>query len=324
MKDFLSSIKKNILPLFLAVLLIIALVQIAELEEQVGSLSGTVSVQMDNMRHEISNISYSVDRSLGEANSLLAGSEYSLTGFDLDDRTVQMTCTVSPKEYQPGITAAYLLYSGKEYKMWEENGVYTAELTLPLFEETTVDTVRFEENGIARTESLDWTVNPREEYIPYVSVQPSAGMVTGPQKDQNGRITAPRTYDWEVSIRLDRNDDSVGVQSITLIEFMNGEEIERTDIPLNTVRESDDPNVAPVAPVGKAAENPSQFFYSLEKTVDITEECVYEMYVEVVDSYGLHHRVQIDRYADGEEWDAVYGDGADIYDADGNLLYDAY
>ncbi len=320
MKKILPYLEKYAPTILLTVLLVAALVQLAEVKGELNRLQGDMNIRMSDMRNEIAGISYNVAREMEEANSLIVDENYELTGVNLAARTATLSCSLTPKKYQPGVTVWSVMHDGKPVEMRENNGVYTADLTVPLFEPTEITSAQTEENGVISAEKLDWYVHPREEYIPYVTVQKN-GTRTGFGRDADGKITSPVTYDWELIIHITGKTDAK-IETITLLDVVNGEVTERTDVPLSVERKSTEPNQAYAVPEG-GVEGATTFYHSLNKSVDVGKTGTYELYAEVRDSLGLCHRILLDRYVDGVNDEDLFGqDDADIYDADGNLLYE--
>ena len=99
------------------ILLVICLVQIADLKQQVQNLSNDLTHRMSNVENSVQSISGEVYRQLEKEASLLADSAWSYGDVDLDTCTVEFQCSVSPKEYQPDVTKAVLLTGTGEYPM---------------------------------------------------------------------------------------------------------------------------------------------------------------------------------------------------------------
>ncbi len=321
MKKLIPYLEKYAPTILLTVLLVAALVQLAEVEGRLTQLQGNMNTQMSNMNNDIRSISYTVAREMEEANSLIVDENYELTGVNLGARTATLSCSLTPKKYQPGVTVWSVMHDGKPVEMRESNGVYTAELTVPLFEPTEITSAQMEENGVISTEKLDCYIYPRDEYIPYVTVQKN-GTRTGFGRNSSGEITSPVVYNWELTFRISPGKTDAKIETITLLDVVNGEVTERTDIPLSVERKSKNPNEAYSVPEG-GIEGATTFYHSLNKSMEVGKTGTYELYAEVTDSLGLCYRKLLDRWVDGvNEDDFGYTTDSDIYDADGNLLYE--
>ncbi len=321
MKRFLPYLEKYASTILLTVLLVAALVQLAEVKGELNQLQGDMNVRLSDMRNEVAGISYTVAREMEEANSLIVAEHYELTGVDIDARTATLSCSLTPKKYQPGVTVWSVMHDGSPVEMRENNGVYTAELTVPLFASTEIEAAQTEENGVISTEKLDWYVRPRDTYIPYVTVQKN-GTRSGGSTNANGEITSPIMYNWELTFHIKAGESDAKIKTITLVKAVGGEVTERTDIPLNVERKSQSPNQAYSVPES-GVEGATTFYHYLNESMEIAESGTYELYVEITDSLGLCYRKLLDRWVDGEnEDDFGYNTDSDIYDANGNLLYE--
>lgn len=105
-----------------------------------------------------------------------------------------------------------------------------------------------------------------------------------------------------------------GIQSITLIETLDGVEQSRTELPYTE----------------KEASETSNYVYEIKRDFMIPAGSTMELLVEVVDEKKLRHRAIAERCevsADGDRGDGEgpewwRGAEAAIYDADGTLLYE--
>jgi hypothetical protein len=305
----------------------ICLVQIADMKQQIQNLQGNLGNYMTGTQNSINSIYSNIESKLEEQANLLAGSEWAFGEADIDAETVMLQCSVTPKEYQPEGTSAVLFCNGAEYPMTLTNGEYAAELPISLFEDSVVGKVQFEESGTIRTESLNWHISPRYEFLPNVYANFSG----------SGRGSAGEgSYVWsrkgQVEINVERKGDTTDVQSIAMIEYIDGKETKRTDIPLNTTPSSPQSYgtayMEPARRVGDAGASPSYFYYPLDNDFEIPFGSTFDLYIEVVDGYGLHYRVLIDHAEVGsggklmdDQYDHWQGFGASIYDDNGNALY---
>ena len=99
-----------------------------------------------------------------------------------------------------------------------------------------------------------------------------------------------------------------------------------TDIPLNietsskygTSPPNNVVNIPPETNARRADSEPlpiSDFYHLLDKSFEIPDGSELELYIEMIDSYGLHYRVPLN-------YNRIYrGSDASIYDKDGNVLW---
>ncbi|MBS6396994.1 MAG: hypothetical protein KH452_07570 [Clostridiales bacterium] len=312
----------NVLTAVCCVLLIISLFQNASLKQELQNLQSDTAWSISSVQTSVDSLYADIDTLLQEQASLLSDSSWTFPdSTDLQDGTAFVLCSVSPKEYRPEKTSAALICNGTEYPMVLQNGTYSAELPLPLFQESWISAVRFTEEDTIRTEKLDWYLSPRYEYLPTVFANYQGSISWNPE---NGITT--KTYNGELTIEVDSTDENTSaVQSITLVECINGEEAVTTDIPLNTVPVHSDEDTIPLH---EESEIPSTFYYTLDKSTEIPFDSTYDAYIEVVDHYNFHHRAWIARDridAEGEPADSDMewwtGMEADIYNENGTALY---
>ena len=294
--------KKNI-PTILTgiccVLLGITLVQNYELKRQISEMESNLWNQVSRLETSVNTITWNIDQKMEEEASILSDSSWSYGDADMDAKTVTVICRVTPKEYVPELTKAYISCENELYPMVLEDGTFVAEIPMNLFEDSCVEHVRFEENGTIRVEKLDWNLYPRQEYLPTAYVD-FAGGTSGSKKDG----TFVRTFDSEALIQLDYKDDLKPEKSIEMVEMLDGKELRRTEIPVGTYR------------------------YEMDHTVTIPFGSSYGIYFEVTDLYDLHHRcwlwyetVDEKGNSEGDPFDMVWpGAEASIYGADGEPL----
>ena len=308
------------------VLVIACLVQIADLKTRLSNVQNNLGNQISGIQSSINNIKGDIRDTMEEQASLLEDTNWTFEGTDMGARTATIRCVVTPKEYRPNDTAVILMCNDKEYPMALENAEYTAVLSLPLFDESVLSKVQIIDNGTVRTEALNWSIVPRFEFMPQVNAN-FAGGGTGSAKD--GKFIFQREGDIE--IHFYQNANNFSVQSITLYEYMDGAEIGKTDIPLNTIPSPrKDGMPEPATRIYNESEPVSDFYYPLNKTVEIPFGSTYEMYIEVVDNYGFHYRVWIagsvidNNGTPTEDLNPWPSQEAGIFDEHGTVLWEPY
>ena len=153
----------NILSL---ILLVVCFVKISGLQNEVRRLQNDVNNSQSMLQSSINSISSNVSYEMEQANNLLSDSSWSTGGLDIQNKTAVFSCYVVPKVYNPEKTAATIIYNGTEVPMTLENGRYTAEITVPVFDDCNIDNVQFSEDGTIRTQQLNWRINPRYDMVP--------------------------------------------------------------------------------------------------------------------------------------------------------------
>lgn len=296
---------KKHLPTILAaaacVLAIACLFELSALGERMERLDNAMGNRLSRMESAVYGISGDVSRAMEREASLLSGSGWEYGEVDIGARTVLLRCTVTPKEYRAGVTAAVLTLGGAQYPMTEENGQFAAEVLLPLFENTEGARVVFSEGGVRRTEELEWSLSPRWDLLP---------SVYGDFSGQVSRSGGIGDWTWSGGAGLDAvfPREEGKIVSMTAVWVLDGKKIDTA--PMTVERQGD-----------------CDFYgyAELEKTLSLPEGSVCELYAEAADSFGLRYRVLLDRCAAGgdrePEWQGWSMD-ASIYAPDGTLLYE--
>ena len=319
--------KKNtsaIIAVIACVLVAICLFQISGLKQQLQNLDNNMNNRfsgVERMEHIVNNIYANIDNRLSEQADLLASSGWKPSEVDIVAKTATIQCAVAPKEYRPDSTAAILICNDVQYPMTLQNGEYIVSLPLPLFENSAVSKVLFVDDGMVRTQSLDWDIYPRYNFLPDVTVQ---FMGEGSGKVKDGMFVWKMKGDAEIHVT--QKGKIAAVQSISLITYIAGGETARTDIPLNTK-----PSARGNTMLAERAEyevvTPSDFYYPMDTSFEVPFNSTLELIVEVVDSYGLHYRgtlYHIDVDGSGRPQDTGWWNGAEssIYDENGTVLWD--
>lgn len=276
---------------------------IAYLKSQMNQIENAVDVDMMNIRQE-------VQYTLKEMNSLLSASSWEYISADIENGTVDIACHVTPKEYSE-LTEAKIVCAGKEYPMEYKDGEYAAQITISVYEDTVVERVIFSEGENLHTEELSWGIAPRFDYL--TLVYGHLDCIEWDDKVVDGM------YVWEMDallrISVERKGTPVGVQSMALVEQIDGVEVGRTEIPLSTSISIED--------------NVHQYQYAFENAYEIPLGSEFCLYLEVVDGDNLYHRNVLELFDAVEEniennadpvqvWN---GAESEIYDAEGNKLF---
>jgi len=289
------------------------------------------------------NVSYipeEIHRALEEEANLLAASDWEYGKIDVKNRTAEVVCTIVPKEYAPDSTEAALIVNGEEALMIYGDGQYTASITLPLFAESRIEQVMFNDGGTIRTQSLDWHISPRYEAL----LSSYAGM-SGSAKGTPGQSA----YTWDVEHSVHINVEKKGgfaIQSVELVEMLDGKEIGRLPVDLSEVAqrtyaeaaskagEAIPENVTSGSGGDSSASDSgsASYLYYLDKTYQIPNGSELIIYVDVVDGNGLRYRSFAEGMAigaDGQPNDAAidhrrmfaFAEPIWIFDETGDVIY---
>lgn len=335
--------KKNlstIIAIIACVLLAFNTIKIIGLQEELDRLRSDVDDEIHNVNQNISGIYGDVQDMLEEEANQLAVSDWEYGEINVDNRTAEVICTVVPKVYTPGTTQATILCNGQEYPLTYANEQFTTTIEIPLFDRNELNIVKLNDNGTIRTQELDWIIEPRYEAL-LLSYAGMGGSATG--KPGNGEYVWSPEYG--VSINIERKGE-FQIQSVELVEILDGKEINRTPIDLSkegqeayqeALRKTGDPVPEFTSRVnevsGPTYEGSVHFIYYLDKDYHIPNGSMLELYVDVVDGNGLRYRSFAECMAvtaDGKPDDLrmeekqvyAFAEAVIIFDEDGNVVYE--
>lgn len=335
--------KKNLsafIAIIACVLLAFNTIKISTLQKEVDRLRSDLDDEIYTMNQNISDIYGDVQAMLEEEANQLAVSEWEYGEINVDNRTAEVICTVVPKVYTPDVTQAAIVCNGQEYVLTYANEKFTATIDLPLFDRNELNMVKLNDNGTIRTQELDWIIEPRYEAL-LLSYTGMGGSATG--KPGNGEyIWSP---EYGVTINIERKGE-FQLQSVELVEVLDGKEINRTPIDLSeegqkayqeSLRKTGNPVPEFASRINEASgpsyEGSVHFIYYLDKDYHIPNGSMLELYVDVVDGNGLRYRSIAECLAvtsDGEPDDLrmeekqmfSHAEAVLIFDEDGNVVYE--
>ena len=322
MKKHLSTIV-TVLALAIAV---ISQFRISNLQGEIRQMENRLNSSISNVQTNQSNAIAYMQQLMEKEASILTHTDFSLGELDLANKTFVFSGSVTPKEYQPGVTEAFLTVNSKAYPMQLANGVYTIQLDLPLFEEARVDKVEFHEGDVIRTETLDKQWSPRYELLPQIN-----GRLSG-----SGRGSAANgVYTWhregEIRVSVEGKGQTIDVRSVAILEVLDGVEVDRTEIPLTSTKSNrnEEPAPEPVPESGFTVRGSETFYHEIDRDFNIPYGSTLELVVEVVDGNGLRYRTVLEHWSVNEKGENVDDDlmglrdlFEKILDADGNILYE--
>lgn len=312
----------NIIAVTACVAIVVCLFQNVQLKRKISNLENNLSNQIMNIDNRINNIYGNIDHQLEEQEHLLAvrEPEWSDITMNLDTKTADMKCAVSPKEFQQGVTMAVLSCNGNEYPMTFEDGKFVASLQLPLFEESRISKVSFCENGIVRTQALDWYMFPRELLMPSVYINTCAGYTWESGKKPYMHL------DGEMEVQIEQKGHPVKVQSISLLVYIEGKEEKRIKLPANTKPTTSRNSGNHMEQVEEyIEENQARFYCPVDEKIPFPLNSEMALYIEVADDSGLCYRTKIESGYVNEagNYDGVstWGDETSIFSKDGKKIY---
>lgn len=299
---------KNILLITNTILLMVCLVQIADLRAELQNMRFNTSNQLSNILTNVNNSYSYIEEKLEENASIISKSEFEFGEIDIKAGTVEVNAYVIPKEYQPDVTQTFFLCGDEEVPAEYVGGKYVVTMKLPLFEDVNIPSVIFEENGTVRTEKLNWIFNPRAELLPYVYAYNLGSLSFGKSEEKENVGTWTFSGDVEIDV-AGKYRDEFKVDTAEIVRFLDGKEVERFDITLEAM----------------TAHN--TFSYNWNPTYEIPFGSTQELFVDITLKNGLVYRSWISYCRMDEQGNPIEDNGywenleASIYDAEGNVLY---
>jgi len=299
---------KNILLFANTILLVVCLMQLADLRAELQNMRSNTGNQISNILTNLNNSYSYIEETLEENASIVSKSEWEFGEIDIKAGTVEVNAYVIPKEYQPDETRAFFLCGDEEIEADYVGGKYVVTMNLPLFEDVNMPSVIFKENGTVRTGKLDWFFNPRAELLPYVYAYNLGSFRVGKSEEKENVSTWTFSGDVEIDV-VGKYRDEFKIDTAEIVRFLDGKEVERFDITLEAM----------------TAHN--TFSYNWNPTYEIPFGSTQELFVDITLKNGMVYRSQISYCRMDEQGTPIEDDGywenleASIYDTEGNVLY---
>lgn len=288
------------------VLLLVCVVKINWMNNEITNLKNTVNNEYHMLQNSIDSISSSVRYEMEQANNILSDSGFNSDGLNIKDKTAAMSCYVVPKVYNPDKTVAAIICNGEEIPMTLEKGRYTAKITIPVFEDCTIDNVLFKEDGTIRTQQLNWRINPRYDLVPTAFIH---YMGERRQNYEGAKIT--RSYKGSVEIDFEHKGFGGKMKDAEVVILVNGKEQWRCKPVLEEVQKDDYVAI---------------YIGDIDYSFDVLRGDTVKMYAEITDENGWKYHSVLEDITISEKGNPIpnneyeYSE-ADIYDAEGNLLF---
>ena len=294
---------KMIIAVAMIGLLVFILYQIAVLKDDIDNLkyrNSTLSAQVQTLRDEIHSVYDNVDDKLKEQASLVAGVDFQIGDISDDMKSVELALKVVPKLVSDDMEVAVSV-DGKTVPLTRNGSEFTGSVAVGLF-------VDYNQWPLLSIKSADGT---KTEYLDSVDVSylfarhlPSLyADMSASSTLKNGKLQVDAGF--SVESKPASNNSPITFVSFTLIEEINGEEVNRSDI-TDEVRKSG-----------------NSYNTRYIKSFEMSQEDELKIYVIAEDNLGYIHKTLAHFWIqseDGAVAEAVFG-GELIYDKDGNLLY---
>lgn len=298
---------KNIVLVINTILLVICLVQISDLKTELQNMRHNTGNQISSIMTNLNNSYSYIEDILEKEASIISNAEWEFGAMDIKAGTVELKAYVIPKEYQPEVTQAFFLCGNEKVAAEFTDGKYTVTMEVSLFEDVNIPAVVFKENGIVRTENLDWHFNLRNDFLPNVYAYMYGTTTYGKTNENRG------TWEFNGDVEVDvcaKYIEEFEVENVELIRVLDGKEVECFDITMDAMEAHD------------------SFLYNWNPSYEIPVGSVQEIFVDVTLKGGLVYHSQISRCEMDEQGNPVKDDvswegmEASIYDTEGNFLYD--
>ena len=278
---------------------VICLFQTNGLKNEIEVLRSSLSGQISTVNSSVIDIYSNIDSKLKNEASLITASGYDYEELDVENGLVNMRIHITPKQYSPDKTEVSVYINENRYEMTLLNGDFVLDTKVPIFEDSTVSKSVFTEDGIIKTESLDWYFSPVYEFIPTVDA-----FLSGSWHHGNG-------YDMSGTIEVDINAPLSKITKTLIVEKLDGKVENKESIDMKF----DNTN-----------EYYTHGYYEISKVLDVPKGSTYELYLAIEDESGLVYVSRLDRYELDSNGNVVDNNdnmykSADIYDKEGNLLY---
>lgn len=310
----------TIISILSCILVLVSMLKISQLEDEINRIRSENNSNYSNLQSNIANITANVNAALEEQSNILASSSYKLDNVDYKQLSVELSCFVTPKIFQPEGTTATILCNDKEYEMDFVDGSYQVTFPISLLESNLVEKVSFVKDGTISTQSLDWYLDLRNKYLPTMH----AGF-SGQFSSSLGDWTK-RVYNGSVNVDVTvPSDGECSMQALDLVYYIDGEEISRQD--MLDLPEEGNAYFGSSFKTTITNDDPLELSYELKETFEQPAGSTMRLCVEMIDNNGLIYisiieGCQLD--ANGqivEGSDDFWRHECAIYDQNRQLLY---
>lgn len=288
-----------VLVIVLIILQIMSLIRINNLQNELRGARDYLSHLLSNQSIEINKIYENVDSTLKREASIIDSYEYSFGVPDKDKLTIPVTFNILPKETK-GDTSVTLYVSGASATMSRNNTSFTATLPVYIFD-TFEAKVVLADSGIEKTESLDVRENLRERFLPkiYADFEDESGVAFS---KKGGELSGEcrRKGKLRMDVKLAQNN-----------------KIEKARFVLEV-----DGNIVSEGPLK------TDFWTDIDEKLTLSAGQTLTLSVVATDSFGLIHKVLLDKLVLDENADILHETDDRIWigeviitDSDGKVLY---
>lgn len=293
----------RIIILLLAVLLVVSAIKIGALTDDVKKLksqNSNLDSEIQMLRNEINSIYNNVDKQLKEEASLISGVDYTIGNPSEDMKSIQLSLTVVPKMISDDMELSVII-DGNSASLTRNDNEFTGTIDVGLFvdyDQWPLLSIKTSE-GI-KTEYLDGVDVSYlfSNHLPKLEADMSAS-----SKLSNGKLQVEAGF--RIASHLAYGNAPITFKSFTLIEEVNGKEINKQDITDEVLKSGENYNTRYI------------------KSFEVSPEDELKVYVIAEDSLGYIHKTLAHYWIESEngaQAETVFG-GETIFDKDGNMLY---
>jgi hypothetical protein len=273
----------------------------SNMENRIFNIQHELSSKISNIESSVSGISDNIKHSLEEEASILAFNSLDLVNTNAQNGTATVKISLLPKEYTENTTVSVNL-EGKIYEMQFENGMYSAEYSMPLFDTIDTAAVTVTDVNVNKNEVLNLYFSPGEDYK--MDIYGSYSGSSAPVSGDDGTVT----YNLNGSINADINlySDKNSIENkFTFYVVSQGKVIDQKEAELDIYDK--------YAAYGSIDISQG---YEIDASSDL------KMYIALKDKLGLYHVSQITDF--GVDGNSVVYDTYfyRIYGKNGNILYE--
>ncbi|SHN88194.1 hypothetical protein [Desulfitobacterium chlororespirans] len=294
--------KRNIVPIIISILVLLQVVTLVRIGDLQNDLQNTQN-QLVNMTaaqsSQINSIYANIDSMLKRQASIIDSYDYALGTFDRDNLTVPVTFNISPKETKAD-TLATVYVSGQSTEMTRSGTSFSATLPVNIFD--TIDAkVVIADDGTERTEKLEVWEDLRARVLPAVQAR---------FEGESGTIY--RRSSAELSGEYSRK----GNLSMEVTPVQN-DTIEKARFVVDV-----DGRI-----VSEKALNSGGLGTEIDEKITLSAGQTLTLAALATDSFGLIHKVILDKFTLDEHAEPVRGDEwmwmgeVIIMDNEGKILY---
>lgn len=320
----------TVIAIISCVLLVILSVRVIALKDRINQLENNLFSRIDSINSNISYIESRITGKLEEQGNAFSDFSYEFGEPSADLKSVIVRFNATPKEYSPEQSKVQFLLGDKLYAMTLENGVYTAELSLPIAENSFVSSICITTNGITQAQVLNEYIEPRYNCLPMVYGRAEGNI----SLKKNGR-GAVLSYKGLAHIDCELKGGSFQFEKLEYVALVNGEEAARETVDMSYKAQEGyidtfckGTNTHICMPDAQSyPEEAFVYYYYLDESFELKDGDTLELFIDATDDKGFVYRALFDavEFTNGS-FEYIYFDyiGAEpsIYDKNGELIFD--